>query len=228
MKKARPAVAEHDRNQIDRSLLQIAETLNHSLDLETTAQRVVDYMVTGLGSSGGVLFLRDPGSEEAYAFTVSAAPIVQRALQNLPYPFRAHRYPIPEPNNLVGRCFRDARSFEGSDLVDFLSPTPATRVCRIMQRVVGAKYFAVHPVLMHREVIGATLFSFRESELSEARRLQLRIFTNLVATAVSARRGEASHKPRFAARPRGPFPRPGGARARVPGRLVADPPRGPR
>jgi signal transduction histidine kinase len=125
----------------DQSLIGIADALNQSPDLETMAQRIVDLMIEGLGSSAGVLFLVDKSTGELAPFTVSSRPIVRAALQHLPNPFRSHRYPVDEPVNEIGRCAKEVRMKQGSVLADFLAPNPSAEICKVMQTIVGAKTF---------------------------------------------------------------------------------------
>ena len=181
----RPRRHDFSIRDVDRSFIGIADLLNQPLDLETMAQCIVDTMITGLNSCGSVLFMADEGGTALRPFTVSSTPLVRHAISRLEIPFGEHRYPIDEPENHIGRCAREVRVVQGYDLAEFLAPAPAARICRVMQRVVGAHSFVALPIVVRRRLAGVTLHTFRRAEISEALLDRLRAFNNLVATAIA-------------------------------------------
>lgn len=183
--------------QGDQSLIGIADALNQSPDIETMAQRIVDLMIDALGSSAGVLLLLDKATGDLAPFTVSSRPIVRAALKHLPIPFRSHRYPIDAPINEVGRCAKEVRMKQGPRLADFLAPNPPTDVCDLMQKIVGAKTFVALPVVVRTKVVGVTLLTFAQKNLSEAQHQRLRAFNQLVATALLTSHGDLATDPQL-------------------------------
>jgi len=150
-----------ERNKDLKALLEISDVTSETLDSRKIAQSIVDSIpvnLSHLGYKGGVLVLYNRKKRVVHTYAITESKIAQEAKKLLDKPFLEHSECIDDADNFVIQTIKTGKIYVGGRLEEFIAPTVSKNVCRLIQKLVGAKSFVSIPLFSRGKVMGAIVF----------------------------------------------------------------------
>jgi len=162
-----------EKNEDLGALLKISDVAMGTLNSRKIAQNIVDNIpinLKHLGYEGGILILYDRKKEVAYACALTESKIVKKAKKLLNKSLLEYAENINEADNLVIKTIKTREMQTGNKLEDFVAPTVNKKICKLIQKIVGAKSFVSIPMFSGGRVIGTIVFVGMKSKSGTTQR----------------------------------------------------------
>jgi signal transduction histidine kinase len=150
-----------EKNKDLKALLESSGRVAETLDPKKIAQDIVDSIpkrLRHLGYKGGIITLYDRDKKLVYAYAITELEIVKKAKKLLSKPFRKHSESVDGVSNLTIQTVKTGKIYIGGKLEEFIAPTVSKKICKLIQKLVGAKSFMSIPLFSRGKVVGAIIF----------------------------------------------------------------------
>jgi signal transduction histidine kinase len=150
-----------EKNKDLKALLESSGRVAETLDPKKIAQDIVDSIpkrLKHLGYKGGIITLYDRDKKLVYAYAITELEIVKKAKKLLSKPFRKHSESVDGVSNLTIQTVKTGKIYIGGKLEEFIAPTVSKKICKLIQKLVGAKSFMSIPLFSRGKVVGAIIF----------------------------------------------------------------------
>jgi len=150
-----------EKNEDLGALLKVSDVAMDTLNSRKIAQNIVDSIpinLKHLGYRGGILVLYDRKKEMVYTYALTESEIVKKAKKLLSKSLVKYAENIDKVDNLVIKTIKTKEMQIGNKLEDFIAPTVNKKICKLIQKIVGAKSFISVPIFSGGRVKGTIVF----------------------------------------------------------------------
>jgi transcriptional regulator with XRE-family HTH domain len=164
-------------------IINLANKISGSLDLDKVLQNSVNEVVFDLGLNGSVLFLIEGDVLRTKTVTESFETDLMMKILKL-VRFELQISLKKETDNLVVKCVREQKTFLSDDLKDFTRDVINGRITDLCAKVTEHVSGIVYPLIHNGESIGAIFFSQSYKEDFKKDMLVLESFVEHITTAI--------------------------------------------